>query len=59
MRGKGQGSIKGALEGSSLGVSEDGDDISKNRDYRGEKQSRGKMPGPVWNLPAKSGETSL
>ena len=59
MRGKGRGSIKETVEGSSLGVSEDGDDISKNRDYRGEKQLRGKMPGPIWNLPAKSGETSL
>lgn len=60
MRGKGQGSIKSIIEVSSLSVLENGDDISKNRDYRGKRKQLGKkMPQPAWNLPAQSSWTSL
>ena len=45
VRGKGHGSMKSIIEVSSLSVLEDGDDISKNRDDRGEKRQLGrKMP---------------
>lgn len=53
VRGKGQGGIKDTIEVSGLSISEDSDDISKNRDYTGEKQLSRKIPGSVWNLPAK------
>lgn len=60
MRGKGQGSIKSIIEVSSLSVLENGDDISKNRDYRGKRKQLGKkMPQPAWNLPAQSSWMSL
>lgn len=60
MRGKGHGSIKSITEVSSLSVLENGDDISKNRDYRGKRKQLGKkMPQPAWNLPAQSSRTSL